>query len=127
MSLDFDLTDLDPTKRAEVFPPDEQGKMNDALHVLIWILPYWGIGVGQITEKNKAEVWTRIDMRQRLVGSGFTKVSDDGESVEPYLLERKHVDAAVGLRINDVTITKAQFLKNLWEAHQRVHPFDDGL
>jgi hypothetical protein len=130
MSLDYDTTRIDEAKRAEVFPPDEAGKMHDALHVLIWIT--MAIDIGEITEKNVDEFWTRVWIWQKVVGSGFNKavqvrppvgtcdavdapphekdsttvpckdwtVTDDGLEWQPYLLTRDHVEAAVGLRTN---------------------------
>lgn len=67
MSLDFDLSGI--KNRAEVFPPDEQGKMNDTLHVLIWNM--MAIDVTEITEKNVDEVWYRTAMWQTLIGPQF--------------------------------------------------------
>lgn len=143
MSLDFDLTRIDDAKRAEVFPPDEAGKMNDALHVLIWIT--MGIGIGEITEKNVDEFWTRVYIYQRITGSsGFNRAirvrepqgtcsqsphnlhekasncvdwtqTDDGLEWQPYLLERRHVEAAVGLSTNVFPkVPKGEWLKRLY-------------
>lgn len=78
MSLDFDTTKI--KDRAVNFPPDENGKMNDTLHVLIWNA--MAIDVGSITEANVDEVWWRTDMWQRLIGAGFTKLSTEGDRAE---------------------------------------------
>ena len=121
MSLDWDTTRIEdrPTK----FPPDENGKMNDNLHVLIWLtMP---IGIYDFTEKNIDEVWRRIDIWQNVIGSGFTMTAtnaDTGEvDVAPYQVPKEAVYNAVGLRTNAMSKTRPQFLKDLWEAHERVY------
>lgn len=119
MSLDWTIAELDPAKRAEVFPPDENGLMNDNLHVLIWLtIP---TGVCHVTAKNVDEFWLRVNMWQRTIGSGFTRIVE-GADPEPFLVENKHVQASIGLRTNAGSLTRAQFLKNLAEAHERVYP-----
>lgn len=148
MSLDFNLTNLDPAKRAEVFPPDAQGKMNDALHILIFIT--MAVDIGDITDKNVNEFWTRVWLWQKIVGSGFNKAvqvrepqgicaasdtphvkdtgpgpcvdwkqTDDGLEWQPFLLERRHIEAAIGLHTNVGKTTSAQFMTKVYEVAER--------
>jgi hypothetical protein len=120
MSLDFDTSRI---KDREVhFPADEQGKMNDALHVLIW--NSLAIDIGRITEKNVDEVWYRTDMWQRLIGAQFNKwvpvgfggTNEDGSeagSWQPFLLTREDIVNAVGLHTNVSNSTRHQFIKKV--------------
>lgn len=132
MSLDYDLTRI---KDREVnFPPDEQGKMNDALHVLIWNT--MAIDIGEITESNVDEVWYRTDMWQRLVGPQFTHwvpaehpyvlvINSDGSASidmpnltdpgewQPFLLTKEDIVNAIGLKTNVAMSTRHQFIKKV--------------
>lgn len=132
MSLDFDLTRLDEAKRAEVFPPDEDGKMHNALHTLIWAtMP---VGIGAITSQNAEGFWHRMDIWQKAIGPQFqvwtpnpmgaaafppgTPESDMGEW-KPLYITKEQVFAAIGLHTNASPKTKTQFLKDLYETHER--------
>lgn len=120
MSLDFDLSGIE--RKSEHFPPDSQGKMNDALHVAIWMtIP---IGISRFTDENIAEVWQRIDMWQRVAGSGFTVWHEDHSDPQPYVLRKEYVVNMVGLHTNANHKTMSQFLKDLANAHVRTHPLE---
>jgi hypothetical protein len=133
MSLDYDMTRI---KDREVhFPPDEQGRMNDILHVLIW--NSMAIDIGEITEANVDEVWFRTDVWQRLIGTQFNKwvpaphpyslvLNEDGSaSVNmydddepngewvPFELTYDDIVHAVGLRTNVPNSTRYQFIRKV--------------
>ena len=116
MSLDYDLTRI--ANRAENFPPDEDGKMSDTLHVLIWNT--LSIGLGEITERNVDEVWYRTDAWQRLVGSGWNMIDSEGNSSE-FRLTREDIVNAVGLHTNVSPMTRAAFRKRLMEVFENMH------
>lgn len=133
MSLDWDTTAItDPEVN---FPPDEQGRMNDDLHVLIWLtIP---TGMHSITDKNVEEFWRRVDIWQNVIGSGFTtvKTGDPGDfppgtseadrtTVTPYKVRKRSALNAVGLRTNANPKTRAAFLKDLFAAHERTFEVD---
>ena len=130
MSLDYDTTAI--KNRPEVFPPDEQGKMNDTLHVLIWNA--LAIDVGAITENNVDEVWWRTDFWQKVIGPQFRTyvapppykvvVNSDGSgnleptteadgTWEPFFLTREDIVNAIGLATNVSTSTRHQFVKKV--------------
>lgn len=116
MSLDFDTTNIDPDDRAYHFPADPGGSMHHDLHVLIWMtIP---VGINKVTEANVEEFWTRVDIWQRVIGSGFNRSTDDG--LVPYVVSKEAVFAAVGLSTNASHKSKTTFLKDLYTAHGRV-------
>lgn len=130
MSLNFNTGNI--ADRTVHFPPDEDGKMNDDLHILIWLtMP---IGINHFTEKNIEEVWRRVDIWQKVIGSGFTKINigdpahfppDTSEAERttaiPYVVSKEAVFHAIGLYTNATAKTRSQFLKDLWEAHTRTY------
>lgn len=135
MSLDWDVTRL--VDKEVHFPPDENGKMNDALHVLIWMTI--SVGIGEITESNRDTFWVRTNLWQTAIGSGFnravpepytlvinsdgsasTEVNDEGHARwEPFLLTKDDVYNAVGLKTNASRDPKTTFLNRLWDAANR--------
>ena len=116
MSLDYDLTRLDPVKRAEFFPPDANDLMNDELHVLIWLtIP---VGIGDLTEANAEDFWIRADLWQKSIGSGWNRVV--GDDLVPIYVTREQVFAAVGLHTNVSSKTDSVFLKDLYAAKSRM-------
>lgn len=132
MSLDYDLRGLNPEKRAKVFPPDEDGLMNDHLHVLIFMT--MNIGISRIHPSNVDEVWRRVDMFQRIYGTGWQRVERVDPADEsspavatPVTLSPEHIIAAIGLRTNAAPLTPSEFLKNLYDRHPRVFPLDRSM
>jgi hypothetical protein len=141
MSLDFDTSKI--KDRKVKFPPDEHGKMNDTLHVLIWNA--LAIDIGDITEENVDEVWWRTDMWQRLIGAQFQtedanraelllsldrlampedaplfddwykvwKSVDDTNAWVPFLLTREDIVKGIGLHTNVGLSTRHQFIKKV--------------
>lgn len=122
MSLDFNTGEI--KDRKVHFPADEQGKMNDYLHALIWNL--LAIDVGEITEKNVDEVWFRTDVWQRLIGCQFQQwhwfehytgncnnmnMAEANGEWRQMPIERDHIVHAIGLHTNVYTSTRAAFVK----------------
>lgn len=123
MSLDYNTAKI--ADRKVHFPPDEQGKMNDTLHALIWNM--LAIDMTEITEDNIDEVWYRTDMWQRLIGAQFQQwewrdeaIRLDGREMKegngewkPLLFTRDDIVHAVGLHTNVGLSTRHQFIKKV--------------
>jgi hypothetical protein len=73
MSLDYDLSCIE--NRAENFPADENGLMNDKMHSLIW--GCISTGIGKITEQNADEWFKRYAMITRIYGGVNYLTLDD--------------------------------------------------
>ena len=128
MSLDWDVTRMED--RLVKFPSDENGQMNDALHVMIWLtIP---VGIGHVTEDNVDEWWVRVNLWQQTIGSGFNTVKignpgdyppdtseDDRTVVTPFLVTKEQAYNAVGLLTNAGPKSKTEFLKDLHAAAHR--------
>lgn len=103
MSLNYDLTKLDPIKKAEFFAPtyfdgDDTPYMSNKLESMIfWTM---GTGIGHITEENYETAFYRY-----LRASRFT-----GRDPEKPYLTLAHFEAAIGLRTNVVNMTDDEWL-----------------
>lgn len=117
MSLDWSTERLDEEARAKHFPPDDAGRMSDALHTLIWAtIP---VGVGEITAKNADDFWHRLDLWQKGIGAQFQVRNNIRSPWVPLLVTKEQVHAAIGLHTNAASKTKSRFLKDLYDTHAR--------
>lgn len=97
MALHFDLTRVNPlTKRDGV---------TDTLIFATMI-----VGMGEITEKNAAEFWDRLDLIQHLNGPLMDGTDSEGKST-PVAVTFEDVQNHIGLRTNVALETWAKFLK----------------
>lgn len=128
MSLDYDLRNME--NREERFPAEENGDLNAKVQSLIWLtIP---VGMEEITNANIKDFWIRADLWQKTMGAQFSRAvvgepahfppgTSDGDRTrwEPIYVTREDVENAVGLHTNASRKTKTQFLRDLYEAHDR--------
>lgn len=102
MSLNYDLSkikDYDAVcwteaKEDAAWSPTKKGDkvMNPITNALIWVTMQ--IGIGEITEENAVEFYSRIHFSEKLFG---TNLSNGGE---PYFLTFEDVRRHIGLKTN---------------------------
>jgi hypothetical protein len=71
--------------------------------------------IGHIDEKNVVEVWTRIDMTQKLEGALLSGVVDNKSVQIPYSFE--DIKRRIGYSTNVTTLTTQQWLKKFYKSH----------
>jgi len=108
MALTWDLTQVQD--RSVNFPPDEDGLMNDTVHLTIW----WTIpvGIGHITAANADLFYERV--------MAWCEVTGDSDLAPT----REQVHQLIGLHTNAAPRTDAEFAKVIeMEAHRqrRIH------
>ena len=121
MSLNWDLTKIDgyetlcwmPDPSSDTADPNGDGKvMNPVTHALIWSTI--SVGIGEITEANAQEFFTRLSMYERVYGPMLTVYNAETDQHEPQFLTPGDVRAHIGLHTNVFPkVTDAAWLKNL--------------
>lgn len=119
MSLDYDLTDLDPALRAEFFPPDADGKMHNHLHDAIFTT--MAVGIYKVTLQNYHEFWQRQIVWKKAVGPLYQEIVSEPtdpkfEQWVPIVLTLDECRALVGLGTNAAKLTRTQFYTKMWDA-----------
>jgi hypothetical protein len=105
MSLDWDVGKVKDWKAL-------QGKTESMVtDVLVWHT--MSIGMGRITEANSDEFYARVNMFERVHEPSLYKED------KPRYITREEVDRRIGLFTNASNLTRAQFMKRVWERHER--------
>ena len=106
MSLDWNATKV---ANLDELNSTEEGKAKTVN--LCWLL--MATGVGSVTEANYIEVYTRINIYERVSGALLSSVNDADELIKhPYTLE--DIRDRIGYRTNVSNETSAQWLKRFF-------------
>ena len=112
MALQWNLTEI-PNYLAVCYDHPTDNTMKPISNAMIWLCPC--IDIGQWTEKNIDEVWTRIRMFERLFGPMLYPL-DGGQDPTPYYLHHDQVRAHVGLWTNVAYVPRTRWLQRMYEA-----------
>lgn len=105
LTIDYSKTNIDPTN-------------NDAyllLDALTWATVL--IGINEITAENADEFFARVSFHERVLGT-FRKRYNETD-MEDFYLTADEVRLGIGLSTNAARLTKSQFIKGVWETHER--------
>lgn len=120
MSLDWDLSAIKDHETL-CWLPDPNGNdgvmLNPITHAII--LSTLNVGIGEITEWNALEFYTRLSMAERVYGPMLTNHDEESDTFEPRYLTAAEVRAHIGLRTNVFPkVTDAAWLENVLRNHR---------
>jgi hypothetical protein len=101
MALNFDLTKV---KNREFLDNKENASTID---MLIYCTMF--VGMGEITEKNFVEFFTRVHLLEKVNGTFLKQF--DGDKLNPHEITLDDVRNMIGLKTNVSTETRAKFMK----------------
>ena len=97
MSLDWDVSKVADDVRLTQDPETGDAVMNPVTNAIIWATI--AVGIGEITEKNAREFYTRLHAWELSLGAYLTMADDDGKRRD-YLITPEDIRAHIGLRTN---------------------------
>jgi len=110
MALNWDITKCDESVKS-----DENWPLTE---YLIW--GTIGVGINTITEDNAKLFFERLNLFDRvLTPAGPIMTTDDDGELTYRHVTLDEVKARIGLKTNASPLTKAKFLSNVWESHER--------
>lgn len=115
MSLDFDFSKCQYVNKEDLWVEFDNGfgGVEKNLNVVARSLTFLTIPIGMrsITESNYKEFWRRVDVWQKVYGTLFQVVTNDG--IEPYYVTADDVEKHIGMKTNANTLTKQRFQMSL--------------
>lgn len=112
MSLDFDISKVEWEEKW--IERDGKEVMNPLTHTIIFTTMY--VDMGEITEGNWQEFYTRVHAWELVVGAGASKRATKGDDEwEPYFITPEDVRRHIGLHTNVTKTSLASFKTKLWK------------
>lgn len=106
MSLNWDVSKVSEDVRLVADPDGGEPVMNPVTNALIWAT--MAVGIGEITEKNVEEFYTRLHVWEIALGPYLSDTDKDGNR-KPYLMTPTDVQNHIGLVANVAYESTAKF------------------
>lgn len=107
LTFDSSATDLDLTDP------------NDAALREAGVWATIAVGIREVTEENVKEFFTRATFWEKTQGAHRNKQNDETGEWSEHPFSVQDIYRLVGLKTNASTLTRAQFYKKAYEAHER--------
>ena len=92
--------------------PDNGNSLHHKLQsAIFYTIP---VGIGEVTDSNVTEFYSRVEIWQKVIGAMFFKLSDDDHKPEPIYLSFQDCLNLVGLHTNASRKTRKQFADDLF-------------
>jgi hypothetical protein len=107
MSLDYRTT----VSIQKAFPDENNSLHHKLQSAIFYTIP---VGIGEITDSNVTEFYSRVEIWQKVIGAMFFKLSDDDHEPEPVYLSFQDCLNLVDLRTNASRKTRKQFIDDIF-------------